>query len=170
MAPTSSCWSFRQPDTPRLQRRWRRILLTGSGGPFRTFARAALKDVTPEKSPRNVQQRCQSSAASLTIRSVWPSPLSSISAARGAISSLEKVPGTLLSREMAFRALEVRQISATLAGAAVALVLANLVPLAGVLLWEWSVSSVVILYWFENVVIGVVNVLRMTMASPAFIV
>ncbi len=50
---------------------------------------------------------------------------------------------------------------------AVALVLANLVPLAGVLLWQWSVSSVVILYWFENVVIGVVNVLRMVTASPA---
>lgn len=49
---------------------------------------------------------------------------------------------------------------------AVALVLANLVPLAGVLLWEWSVSSVVILYWFENVVIGVINVLRMLTASP----
>lgn len=50
---------------------------------------------------------------------------------------------------------------------ALALVLANLVPLAGVLYWDWSVSSVVILYWFENVVIGVVNVLRMALASPA---
>ena len=50
---------------------------------------------------------------------------------------------------------------------AVALVLANLVPLAGVLLWQWSVSSIVILYWFENVVIGVVNVLRMALATPA---
>ncbi len=50
---------------------------------------------------------------------------------------------------------------------AVALVLANLVPLAGVVLWEWSVSSIVILYWFENVVIGVINVLRMITASPS---
>lgn len=50
---------------------------------------------------------------------------------------------------------------------AVALVLANLIPLVGVLHWQWSVSSVVILYWFENVVIGVVNVLRMLTASPA---
>jgi hypothetical protein len=49
---------------------------------------------------------------------------------------------------------------------AVALVLANLVPLAGVLLWQWSVSSVVILYWFENVIIGIVNVLRMLLVSP----
>jgi hypothetical protein len=50
---------------------------------------------------------------------------------------------------------------------AAALVLANLVPLAGVLLWQWSVSSVVILYWFENVVIGAINVLRIIMLSPA---
>ncbi len=49
---------------------------------------------------------------------------------------------------------------------AIALVLANLVPLAGVLLWQWSVSSILILYWFENVVIGVINVLRMIVASP----
>jgi len=50
---------------------------------------------------------------------------------------------------------------------AAALLFANSIPLAGVLLWQWSVSSVVILYWFENVVIGVVNVLRMAFASPA---
>lgn len=49
---------------------------------------------------------------------------------------------------------------------AATLILANVVPLAGVLLWQWSVSSVVILYWFENVVIGVINVLRMLFASP----
>ena len=40
------------------------------------------------------------------------------------IASLEKVPGTLLTREMAFRSLEIRQIAATLAGAVAALVLA----------------------------------------------
>lgn len=50
---------------------------------------------------------------------------------------------------------------------AVALVLANTVPLAGVLLWQWSISSVVILYWFENVVIGVLNVARMIALSPS---
>jgi hypothetical protein len=49
---------------------------------------------------------------------------------------------------------------------AAALVLANLVPLAGVLVWDWSVSSLLILYWFENVVIGVINVARMVTLSP----
>lgn len=46
------------------------------------------------------------------------------------------------------------------------LLLANLVPLAGVLYFGWSVSSVIILYWFENVVIGVVNIARMATFSP----
>jgi PST family polysaccharide transporter len=41
-----------------------------------------------------------------------------------AIYSLEKVPGTLLTRELAFRSLEIRQITATVVGAIVAFVLA----------------------------------------------
>lgn len=47
------------------------------------------------------------------------------------IASLEKVPGALLTRDLAFRSLEVRQIAATVAGAAVALTLA----LAGAGAW-----------------------------------
>ncbi len=43
----------------------------------------------------------------------------------------------------------------------IALVLANLVPLAGVFLLDWQVFDIVMLYWAENVVIGVINVLRM---------
>ena len=42
-----------------------------------------------------------------------------------------------------------------------ALVLANLVPLAGVLYFDWSVLAILLLHWAESVVIGVVNVLRM---------
>jgi hypothetical protein len=49
----------------------------------------------------------------------------------------------------------------------VVLLLANAVPLAGVLFWGWSVSSVVILYWFENIVIGLVNVARMITFTPS---
>jgi hypothetical protein len=46
------------------------------------------------------------------------------------------------------------------------LLAANLAPLVGVLIFGWSVSSVVILYWFENIVIGVINVARMLAFSP----
>jgi hypothetical protein len=47
----------------------------------------------------------------------------------------------------------------------VVLVAANLVPIAGVLWWGWSVFEIVALYWFENVVIGAVNILKLAAAS-----
>jgi len=40
------------------------------------------------------------------------------------------------------------------------LILANLLPLIGVLLCGWDVLSILLLYWAESVVIGVINVLR----------
>ncbi len=42
-----------------------------------------------------------------------------------------------------------------------ALLLANLVPLGGIVLFDWRVFDVAMLYWVENVVIGVINLLRM---------
>ena len=47
------------------------------------------------------------------------------------------------------------------------LLAANLVPLAGVLLWGWDVFALVLLFWMENVVIGALNVLKMLLADPA---
>ncbi len=41
------------------------------------------------------------------------------------------------------------------------LIAINLLPLAGVLFWDWSVFHIMIVYWLENVIIGVVNVLKM---------
>jgi uncharacterized protein DUF6498 len=52
---------------------------------------------------------------------------------------------------------------------AVLLLLVNAVPLAGVLLWHWSVFAVVLLYWCENVIVGAFNVLRMLCAQPGSI-
>lgn len=42
-----------------------------------------------------------------------------------------------------------------------ALVLANLVPIVGVVWFDWRVFDILILYWAENVVVGGINVLRM---------
>lgn len=39
-------------------------------------------------------------------------------------------------------------------------------PLAGVLLHHWTVFAVVLVYWCENVIVGVFNVLRMLTADP----
>jgi Family of unknown function (DUF6498) len=46
------------------------------------------------------------------------------------------------------------------------LVAANLVPLVGVLLWDWSVFALLALFWMENVMLGVFFALRMLCADP----
>jgi hypothetical protein len=45
------------------------------------------------------------------------------------------------------------------------LVLSNLIPLFGVLFFGWSVSTILILYWSENVIIGFFNVIKMVLAK-----
>jgi hypothetical protein len=50
-------------------------------------------------------------------------------------------------------------------GAVASLVLANLVPLAGVVWFGWSVRTVLIVYWLENGVVGAFNVLKMLHAE-----
>lgn len=49
---------------------------------------------------------------------------------------------------------------------AVVLVVANLLPLYGVLFLDWPVFPLVVLFWMETVLIGVLNVLRMLCAKP----
>jgi len=48
-----------------------------------------------------------------------------------------------------------------------ALILANLVPLLGVLYLDWDVGSLVVLYWAENLITGGFTVLRMLVAGRA---
>jgi hypothetical protein len=50
---------------------------------------------------------------------------------------------------------------------AIVLVLVNLLPLGGVLALDWQVFDVLLLYWSENVVIGVVNCCEWRCASQA---
>jgi hypothetical protein len=50
---------------------------------------------------------------------------------------------------------------------AVILILANLLPLFGVLFLGWKVFPILFLYWVENIIIGFFNVLKMSFASPA---
>ena len=44
------------------------------------------------------------------------------------------------------------------------LVLANLLPLVGVLWWHWSVFAVMLLFWLENIMIGLLNIPRILFA------
>lgn len=48
----------------------------------------------------------------------------------------------------------------------VMLILMNLFPIFGVLFLSWQVFSVLFLFWTENVIIGVINVIKMILASP----
>jgi hypothetical protein len=47
----------------------------------------------------------------------------------------------------------------------VLLVAFNLIPLAGVLLWGWNVATLLVLYWVENGIVGLLNVPKMLVAS-----
>jgi hypothetical protein len=46
----------------------------------------------------------------------------------------------------------------------IALLLANLVPVFGVLVFHWAIFPLMFLFWLENVIIGVFNLLRMVVA------
>ena len=47
------------------------------------------------------------------------------------------------------------------------LIASNLVPLAGVAWWGWHLGTVMVLYWLENGIVGVLNALRMAVAALA---
>ena len=46
------------------------------------------------------------------------------------------------------------------------LIAVNLLPIFGVIYSDWDVFEIVALYWFENVVIGLVNVLKIITCCP----
>lgn len=48
-----------------------------------------------------------------------------------------------------------------------ALIASNLLALWGVLAWGWPVFPLLLLFWLENVVLGLLNVLRMLLVDPA---
>lgn len=45
------------------------------------------------------------------------------------------------------------------------LIAANLVPVFGVLVWQWDVFAILFLFWCENVAIGVFGIVRTAMAG-----
>ena len=49
--------------------------------------------------------------------------------------------------------------------ALVALIVANAIPLFGVLFLGWNVWTILIVYWLENGIVGVFNVLKMLRAE-----
>ncbi|MDX1697102.1 MAG: DUF6498-containing protein [Thiohalobacterales bacterium] len=49
----------------------------------------------------------------------------------------------------------------------IALLLANLIPVFGVLYMDWDVGAIVVLYWAENLVVGIYTILKMLVADGA---
>ncbi len=45
------------------------------------------------------------------------------------------------------------------------LVISNLVPLFGVIFLHWTAGLIILVYWFENLIIGFFNILKMNKAS-----
>jgi hypothetical protein len=60
---------------------------------------------------------------------------------------------------------QVESLLARLRASTLALLTANLMPLLGVLAWNWNVTPIMIFYWAENLVIGFYNVLKMRRAQ-----
>ena len=50
-------------------------------------------------------------------------------------------------------------------GAVLALIVANAIPLIGVLFFGWSVWNILVIYWLENGIVGVFNVMKMARAD-----
>jgi hypothetical protein len=50
-------------------------------------------------------------------------------------------------------------------GALIALIVANVIPLLGVLFLGWSVWNILIIYWLENGIVGAFNILKMARAE-----
>lgn len=50
-------------------------------------------------------------------------------------------------------------------GAVIALIVANAIPLFGVLFLGWSVWNILVIYWLENGIVGFFNVLKMARAD-----
>jgi Family of unknown function (DUF6498) len=63
--------------------------------------------------------------------------------------------------KMHFRDIDWRQPSV------IALILANLVPVFGVVFLHWEVFPLMFLFWSENLIVGAFNVLKMLTANPS---
>jgi hypothetical protein len=52
---------------------------------------------------------------------------------------------------------------------AIALVIANAIPLLGVLFFGWSLLTILVLFWLENGIVGLWNVPRIILARQSLI-
>ena len=53
-----------------------------------------------------------------------------------------------------------------LAPSVILLIIANLVPLYGLFFLQWQIFPILLLFWIENIIVGILNILKMLVASP----
>lgn len=56
-----------------------------------------------------------------------------------------------------------------LSRSAIALIIANLIPIAGVLFFNWSLITILVLYWIENGIVGFWNVPKIALAQGSIV-
>ena len=74
----------------------------------------------------------------------------------------------MTSIERLGRAYELYRRTAT-SRSAIVLLLANLIPLVGVLFFGWSLITILVLYWVENGIVGLWNIPKILMAQGSMI-
>jgi hypothetical protein len=72
---------------------------------------------------------------------------------------------TITGRDRTFRSGLDKMTKQSLRLSIVSLFIANLFPLIGVFFFGWSVSTILIIYWSENVIIGFFNIIKMALAK-----
>jgi hypothetical protein len=66
------------------------------------------------------------------------------------------------------RAIQLYRQTAT-SRSAIALIIANAIPLVGVLFFGWSLITILVLYWLENGIVGFWNVFKINLAQGSFV-
>jgi len=79
---------------------------------------------------------------------------------------MDEIPGSPLNQPVSIAQIIARfQRIKWLQPSVIALLIANLSPLVAVFVFHWDVFSILFLFWLENVIVGVVNVLKMILAG-----
>jgi Family of unknown function (DUF6498) len=75
---------------------------------------------------------------------------------------------TFLLNSVTFPAMILDRVSSAASGhpqlSGFILALANMIPVIGVIIWEWNLFDIMALYWSECLMIGILNIFRMALA------
>jgi len=66
---------------------------------------------------------------------------------------------------LSFRILSKKIFGALKLPSGIILLLINLIPIVGVFAFDWNTFDIIILYWIENIIVGIFNALRMWYAN-----